>query len=59
MDNKRIKLRLLELHAQEDEMNKEMGRINKTISDLQKKKKKLASRISGNMRFRNRLIEKL
>ena len=55
----RIRIRLKELHKQEDEMNKEMGKIEAQILILKKKKAKLAKRISGNMLYRNRLINQL
>lgn len=49
----------MEAHQQEDEMNREMTKIDKQIYELQKRKNKLAKRISGNMKFRNTLINKL
>lgn len=59
MITEKLRQRLLELHQQEDEMNREMGKISKQIFELEKKKQKLAKRISGNMKFRNQLINRL
>ena len=59
MITEKLRQRLLELHQQEDEMNREMGKISKQILELEKKKQKLAKRISGNMKFRNQLINRL
>lgn len=59
MTLEKIRLKLLELHQQEDEMNYEIGDIDKQIRQLKKKKQKLTKRISGNMKFRNRLINEL
>lgn len=59
MTLEKIRLKLLELHQQEDEMNCEISSIDKQIRLLEKKKQKLAKRISGNMKFRNRLINEL
>lgn len=59
MITEKIRQMLLELHKQEDNMNREMGKISKQILELEKKKQKLAKRISGNMKFRNQLINRL
>lgn len=59
MIDEKTKNRLQQLHEQENSMNKEMGKIGKQIFELEKKKKKIAKRISGNMKFRNELINKL
>jgi hypothetical protein len=57
--NNKIKDRLLKLHEEEDVMNVEMGKIDKQIKLLGKRKSKLSKRISENMKFRNRLINQL
>jgi chromosome segregation ATPase len=59
MNTEKIRNKLIELHNQENDMNKEMGNINKQIFLLQKEKEKITKRISGNMKFRNRLINQL
>lgn len=54
-----IRKKLIELHDQEDTMNKSMGNIDKQVLELKKQKKKLAKKISNNMKYRNQLIYKL
>ena len=52
----RDKKRLLQLHEEENELNREMGGINKQITLLRTQKLKLQRRISANMKFRNRIL---
>lgn len=54
-----IKERLKELHRQEDELNKQIGKFDKTIRHCQKQKLSISKRVSKNMRYRNELINKL
>lgn len=54
-----IRNKLKNLHEQENELNKQMGKLNGQIKALQKKKDKLAKQVSNNMRYRNSLINKL
>lgn len=51
--------KLIQLHAQEDELNSAMTTINKEIAELEKKKKKIAKQVSHNMRLRNKIINEL
>lgn len=51
-----IRGRLKELHAQEDIYNSEINNIDGQIYLLQQKKKKIASKVSKNMKHRNYLI---
>lgn len=57
MITEKLKLRLAELHGQENEMNAKLCIIDKYIAKLQKDKLKLQKRISGNMKFRNHLLD--
>lgn len=59
MTTDQIREKLLKLHTEENEMNKEMGGYNRTIKDCQKKKLKIAKQISANMKYRNKLIKLL
>lgn len=59
MTTQQIRERLLKLHAEENDMNKEMGKHNRTIKECQRKKLKIAKRISSNMKYRNKLINLL
>lgn len=59
MEVNKLRSKLIELHEQENSMNKEMSDINRQILELRKKKLKITKRISGNMKFRNRLITQL
>ncbi len=54
-----IRKMLDDLHKAEDKLNKRMTKINWEISLLEKEKKKIAAKVSNNMRHRNILIEKL
>lgn len=54
-----IKERLQKLHHEEDLMNKALTNFDKQILSIKKQKLKLAKKISGNMRYRNQLIERL
>lgn len=47
------------LHKSENKLNKRMTQINWEISLLEKEKKKIATKVSNNMRHRNILINKL
>lgn len=51
--------KLKELHIKEDELNKEMAKIDAKILALKKQKLKIAKRISHNMKYRNKLINQL
>lgn len=54
-----IRERLKKCHADENAMNKELSKLDWTIKDCNKKKIKLAAKISKNMKYRNLLINKL
>lgn len=54
-----VKEKLLQLHRQEDEMNKQIGKLDKEIRVANRKKAKLAKMVSSNMKYRNKLINKL
>jgi len=56
MIDEKTRSRLLQLHNEENLLNKEMSRINYQIKQLEKQKLKIAKRVSHNMRYRNRLI---
>lgn len=56
MISEKTRERLNNLHEEENAINKEMNAVGFQIKTLQKKKAKLAKRISHNMRFRNKLI---
>lgn len=56
MKNDWIKQKLIKAHEAEDELNKEICSIDKEIDLLKKKKRKLASKVSKNMKNRNHLI---
>lgn len=60
------KIKLKELHSIENEVNKNMGRVVKEIQHcknriviLEAEKKKLAKRVSHNMRFRRDLLNEI
>jgi hypothetical protein len=55
----KIREKLLQAHRQENSMNIEIGKIDKEIKELQKRKKKLAGMVSSNMKYRNGLIKRL
>lgn len=59
MTTEQIRVKLLQLHKQENEMNKMISTYDKQIKDLEKKKYKVAKMISSNMKYRNILINKL
>ena len=59
LSEKDLRIWIKELHTRENAMNKEMGKISAEIKRLEKKKSKLASSISKNMKYRNDLIKKL
>lgn len=59
MDKETIRERLLKLHATENEINRELSGLDKQIKTIEIKKKKLAKRVSHNMKYRNQLINKL
>lgn len=59
MEQTIIRNRLKTLHDQENDLNKEMGKIDHQIKLLKKKKAKVARRVSKNMLYRNRLINQL
>ena len=59
MTTEQIREKLLKLHSEENEMNKEMGKQNYQIKLCQKKKLKIAKQISVNMKYRNKLINLL
>ena len=54
-----IRKKLKESHDIEDLYNKEMGKIDKEILKLRKRKVKLSKLVSKNMRHRNYLINRL
>lgn len=56
MIDEKTKKRLEQLHEQENNLNKEMGEISYQISQLEKRKAKIAKQVSNNMKYRNRLI---
>jgi hypothetical protein len=49
--------KIQELHEKENELNREIGKIDKEIKLLQKRKVKLAKQVSANMKYRNKLID--
>lgn len=55
----RIRAKLKTLHEKENDLNKEIGKIDGQIKLLNKKKGKIAKQVSHNMRYRNRLINQL
>lgn len=59
MNKKQIREKLSELKQAENALNKEGSRLNFIIKDAERKKKKVAKQVSANMRYRNRLINKL
>lgn len=59
MTTQQIRQRLLLCHQSENELNREIGKLDNTIKDARKKKIKLAKAVSKNMRYRNSLILKL
>lgn len=59
MEQTAIRDRLKRLHDQENELNKEMSKIDYQIKMLRKQKEKVAKRVSNNMRYRNKLINQL
>lgn len=54
-----IRTKLKTLHNQENDLNKQIGKIDGQIKLLNKKKAKIAKQVSHNMRYRNRLINQL
>jgi hypothetical protein len=50
---------LITVFSREGEVLQEIGKIDKEIKWLNKKKLALAKRVSKNMKYRNQLIEKL
>ena len=59
MTKEKIRERLKICHEQEDELNKQMGKLNATICTCRRKIKKLAKNVSKNMLYRNKLIGEL
>lgn len=59
MTKEQIRERLILCHQSEDAINKQIGHLDKTIKDAEKKKVKLAKQVSKNMLYRNKLINKL
>jgi hypothetical protein len=59
MTTEQIKLKLIQLHRQENEMNKLISGYDKQIKNAENKKKKTAKMISSNMKYRNILINNL
>lgn len=55
----KIKYALLKMREQEDELNLQIGNIDKQIRFLTQKKESIAKKVSKNMRKRNSLINKL
>lgn len=51
--------RILELHEQEDLLNKQLSKFDAEIKAIRKKKAKVASRISHTMLYRNKLINEI
>lgn len=51
--------KLKQLHEHENEFNKEIGKIDKKIFALIKRKRKLQKQVSRNMIYRNQLINEL
>lgn len=58
MTIEKIRKKLLHLHTKEDELNREIGNLDKAIRKAQKTKLKIAKQVSNNMIYRNSLIEK-
>lgn len=59
MTKEQMKERLSNCHLAENSLNKQMGKLDYTIKESQRQKKKLAVKISKNMKYRNGLIERL
>lgn len=59
MSNKNIKELIRLTHTNERAYGIEMGKIDKQIKELVKKKNKIRKSVSKIMRYRNSLIEKL
>ncbi len=59
MTTEKIREKLLQLHRQENDMNKLISDYDKQIKVSEKKKTKVAKMISSNMKYRNQLINKL
>lgn len=59
MTTEQIRERLLLCHQSENEINRQIGKIDCQIKEAHKKKKKLALQVSKNMRYRNSLILKI
>lgn len=59
MTTEQLKKRIAELHSLENELNTENGKCDKQIGVILNQKKKLAKRISHNMKYRNRLINEM
>ena len=59
MTTEQIKLKLIQLHRKENEMNKLISGYDKQIKNAENKKKKTAKMISSNMKYRNILINNL
>ena len=59
MTTEKIREKLLQLHRQENDMNKLISDYDKQIKVAEKKKTKVAKMISSNMKYRNQLINKL
>jgi len=53
MDTEAIRARLLKLHTTENEINRELSGLDKQIKTIEIKKRKLAKRVSHNMKYRN------
>lgn len=55
---KDLKKKIDDLHNREDVLNKEIGKIDKEVKGLLKRKDKLSKSVSKNMLYRNLLITK-
>ena len=51
-----VKISLEKLHIRENNLNREMSKIDAQIATLKKRKAKIAKQVSSNMKNRNRLI---
>lgn len=59
MTQEQIREKLSSCHKTENGYNREMAKLDLQVKAIEKRKIVLARKISKNMRYRNRLIEKL
>jgi hypothetical protein len=52
-------IKINELHERENSLNKELNKLDKTITECLRKKKKITIAISKLVRYRNQIIKNL